>query len=181
MIVVVSLSVLADIGFCSVLPPQTMGSMNVKSLRLVKPYLTCLFRILKFFGKAIFGRADIFIHTWIVCLSCLGALNATIFSVGRLTESAGARQNLPTISRTAKSLRRDHVLKDQNLNSLSAGSVQAIKPLSPTKTQAIPRWVTSSEPPARLQVSIGTNLNNNSWQERNAVECCLELLICPDR
>jgi hypothetical protein len=44
----------------------------------------------------VFGRPGALLYAWIVCLSCLGALNAIVFSAGRLTQAAGARQYLPS-------------------------------------------------------------------------------------
>ena len=34
-------------------------------------------------------------YTWGVCLSCLGALNATVYSAGRLTHAAASMDYIP--------------------------------------------------------------------------------------
>lgn len=39
-------------------------------------------------------------YSWIVCISCIGALNAKIFTVGRLTQAAVQRRYLPTFLAT---------------------------------------------------------------------------------
>ncbi|OCL02046.1 amino acid transporter [Glonium stellatum] len=53
------------------------------------------------FGSRTLGRAGALFYAWIVCLSCLGALNAIVFSSGRLTQAAGARRYLPSFFKTA--------------------------------------------------------------------------------
>ena len=47
------------------------------------------------FGNELFGRPDPTFFTSLLCLSCLGALNATVFSAGRLTQAASRRRYIP--------------------------------------------------------------------------------------
>lgn len=48
------------------------------------------------FGKILFGTAGALIATMIVALSALGALNAKIFAIGRLTQAAARRNYFPS-------------------------------------------------------------------------------------
>jgi len=52
----------------------------------------------------IFGTPGAIFYAWIVCLSCLGALNSIVFSTGRLTQAAGARHYLPAFLKSSAGL-----------------------------------------------------------------------------
>ena len=47
------------------------------------------------FGARIFGPPGAIFYTWVVCLSCLGALHATVYSAGRLTQAASSENYIP--------------------------------------------------------------------------------------
>lgn len=56
----------------------------------------------------IFGKPGTIFYAWIVCLSCLGALNSIVFSTGRLTQAAGARHYLPAFLKSDAGLPAEH-------------------------------------------------------------------------
>ena len=87
------------------------------------------------------GRAGAISYAGIVCLSCLGALNATVFSMGRLTQCAGARQYIPAFFDAAANLTKDEDRDNQGLRPQDGVSTRSSWPTSPSpaKNQGIPR------------------------------------------
>lgn len=71
----------ANLAYIFVLPPSVINSTNTIAVR---------------FGAVVFGRVGSLILALIVALSCFGALNATIFTSGRLVYAAGKEGFLPS-------------------------------------------------------------------------------------
>jgi amino acid transporter len=66
----------------------------------------------------VFGRPGALFYAWIVCLSCLGALNAQMFSTGRLTQAAGALNYLPAFLNAAAGSTADGQRHNHNKKAL---------------------------------------------------------------
>lgn len=73
---------LANVSYFLVLPHSTIESSNTIAVQ---------------FGDKVFGSVGALIFALIVSASCLGALNATIFTSGRLVYAAGKEGYLPSI------------------------------------------------------------------------------------
>lgn len=58
------------------------------------------------FGTHLLGRPGTYLFTVIVTLSCLGALNAKIFAIGRLIQAAVKRSYMPTFLGTPATRRK---------------------------------------------------------------------------
>ncbi|KUJ16670.1 amino acid transporter [Mollisia scopiformis] len=86
MAIVVTLFVAANIAIYNTLPLEILEKTNAVAIA---------------FGMKALGRPGALFYAWIVCLSCLGALNAIVFSAGRLTQAAGARQYIPSFLNSA--------------------------------------------------------------------------------
>jgi len=82
MILVITLCVSSNAALLSVVSSEEMSESNTVALS---------------FGKHLFGTAGSLFYAWIVCISCLGALNAIVFSAGRLTQAAGRRGYVPKL------------------------------------------------------------------------------------
>ncbi|KAI9768621.1 MAG: hypothetical protein M1840_004818 [Geoglossum simile] len=81
MALVITVFILANMAYFVVLPLDALGKTNTVAMD---------------FGRAVFGPGGALFYAWVVCLSCLGALNVKIFTAGRLTEAAVRRNYLPT-------------------------------------------------------------------------------------
>ncbi|KAI1451267.1 amino acid transporter [Annulohypoxylon moriforme] len=82
MIIVITLFITSNFALYSIVPLSKMENSNTVALD---------------FGEQLFGTVGRVFYTWIVCLSCLGTLNAIVFSAGRLTQAAGVRRFVPSI------------------------------------------------------------------------------------
>lgn len=89
MVIVIALFTLANITFYNTLSLETLQGTNAVAVA---------------FGMEIFGTPGAIFYAWIVCLSCLGALNSIVFSTGRLTQAAGARHYLPAFLKSSAGL-----------------------------------------------------------------------------
>ena len=74
--------ILANISYFLVLPHSTIEASNTIAVQ---------------FGDKVFGKAGALVFALIVSASCFGALNATIFTSGRLVYAAGKEGYLPSI------------------------------------------------------------------------------------
>jgi len=89
----------------------------------------------------IFGRPGALFYAWIVCLSCLGTLNAQMFSTGRLTQAAGARKYLPAFFNAAAGSTADGQRHNHKITTLG-GFFSWISPFpNIAKDQNIPMYV----------------------------------------
>ncbi|KAL4967261.1 amidase signature domain-containing protein [Aspergillus stella-maris] len=73
---------LANISYCFVLPQSTIEATDTIAVQ---------------FGSKVFGSIGALIFALIVSASCFGALNATIFTSGRLVYAAGKEGYLPSL------------------------------------------------------------------------------------
>lgn len=74
--------VLANISYIIVLPQSTIESSNTIAIE---------------FGQKVFGSVGALILALVVSMSCIGALNATTFTSGRLVYIAGKEGYLPSV------------------------------------------------------------------------------------
>ncbi|GAB1197328.1 amino acid permease-domain-containing protein [Aspergillus pseudonomiae] len=74
--------ILANISYFLVLPHSTIEVSNTIAVQ---------------FGDKVFGKAGALVFALIVSASCFGALNATVFTSGRLVYAAGKEGYLPSI------------------------------------------------------------------------------------
>jgi hypothetical protein len=92
----------------------------------------------------ILGRAGAIFYAWIVCLSCLGTLNVQMFSGGRLTQAAAARNYLPPFLNAAASATADS--QRQNRKNRDLRGFNRFNPFSRAqKDQNIPMYVHLTE------------------------------------
>jgi len=96
---------------------------------------------LKAFGMEVFGIAGAIFYAWIVCLSCLGTLNAQMFSAGRLTQAAGARNYLPAFLNSAAGSTADGPRHNHNKQPLGGRFSWIYLFPNTTKDQNIPMYV----------------------------------------
>lgn len=117
MAISISLFVLANIAIYNTLSLETLEKTNAVAIvcsfsLYLHPGTFELTPIMQAFGAKVFGRPGAIFYACVVGLSCLGALNAIVFSAGRLTQAAGARQYLPAFLNAAAdssaSETRDH-------------------------------------------------------------------------
>ncbi|KAI9778098.1 MAG: hypothetical protein M1839_008402 [Geoglossum umbratile] len=80
MAVVISVFIMANMAYFVVLPRDLLGKTDTVAMD---------------FGRSVFGPGGALFYAWVVCLSCLGALNVKIFTAGRLTQAAVRRNYLP--------------------------------------------------------------------------------------
>jgi amino acid transporter len=73
---------LANTAYIFVLPPNVINSSNTIAVK---------------FGAVVFGSVGSLVFALIVSLSCFGALNATVFTSGRLVYAAGKEGFLPSV------------------------------------------------------------------------------------
>ncbi|KAI1379318.1 amino acid transporter [Hypoxylon crocopeplum] len=81
MAMVIVLFITSNLALYAVVPLSEMAESNTVALA---------------FGERIFGIVGRLFYTWVVCLSCLGTLNAIVFSAGRLTQAASVRCFVPS-------------------------------------------------------------------------------------
>lgn len=74
--------ILANISYFLVLPHSTVESSNAIAVE---------------FGKKVFGSVGALVLALVVSMSCIGALNATTFTSGRLVYIAGKEGYLPSV------------------------------------------------------------------------------------
>jgi amino acid transporter len=89
----------------------------------------------------VFGRAGAIFYAWIVCLSCLGALNAQMFSTGRLTQAAGVRNYLPAFLNAAAGSTADGQRRNHNTQPLGGFFSRIYQFPNTAKDQNIPMYV----------------------------------------
>ncbi|KAI0171908.1 amino acid transporter [Hypoxylon sp. FL1284] len=82
MTMVIVLFLTSNIALYTIVPLSEMAESNTVALA---------------FGEQLFGVVGKMFYTWVVCLSCLGTLNAIVFSAGRLTQAAGVRRFVPSL------------------------------------------------------------------------------------
>ncbi|KAH9907201.1 amino acid transporter [Xylariomycetidae sp. FL2044] len=80
MTLVIILFISSNLALYTIVPASSMAESNAVAVD---------------FGERVFGIVGRLFYTWVVCLSCLGTLNAIIFSAGRLTQAAGSRRFVP--------------------------------------------------------------------------------------
>jgi hypothetical protein len=113
---------------------------SVKSSVLLEPDSWLMDSSGQVFGSTIFGRPGALFYAWIVSLSCLGALHATVFSMGRLTQAAGARRYLPALLKTDATLTKQDQSMSQNLGDRDASTNTMYQVAGPNKGQDVPRY-----------------------------------------
>lgn len=174
MAIVITLFTLANATFYYTLPLETFQETNAVAIVSWPSQWNNSMSInwqWQAFGVAVSENLGAVFYAWIVCLSCLGALNSIIFSTGRQTQAAGARHYLPAFLESDAGV----VSQSSDIRVVPTGFFGRIwQARNRVQVQNIPVYVDSPSWEVILFLISG-------FQKLNGFECRHCFNICADR